>query len=347
MMNGADMATILKYPEAEIKIVELPGGKREITIDSANRWLSEKDRCIETQYPLDLIQLILSVKGPYSLNDEIRREEDPLYTKACLENDILAYLPEPAFRNKRILDFGCGGGASSIILARMFPETEIVGIDLSAQLISLAQARTEYYRYDNLSFVCSPDSKTLPHNTGKFDYVILSAVLEHLLPDERGPVLQQIWSVLNPDGILFINQTPYRYFPFEGHTTHLFFINYLPDKLAHYCACKFSKRVRNEETWHQLLRRGIRGWRAVEIRRILTKAEADFRPLLLKPCHLGFHDRIDVWYAGYAVSIANKYPKMKTLQKVLKYISKAVYLISGIVFLPTVSVAIKKEAKTQ
>jgi SAM-dependent methyltransferase len=177
---------------------------------------------------------------------------------------------------------------------------------------------------------------------GDFDYVVLSAVLEHLWPDEREPLLQQIWSAMKPDGTLFINQTPYRYFPFEGHTTHLFFVNYLPDKLAHYYACKFSKRVRKKETWNQLLRRGIRGAHPTEIRRILKKAESGFRPLVLKPCRRGFNDRIDVWYAGYAVSIANKYPKMKTVQRVLKYVAKLIYLISGIVFLPTVSVAVKK-----
>ena len=236
---------------------------------------------------------------------------------------------------------------ASVLVISMFSETEIVGIDLSNQLISLAQARAEYYQYNNLSFLCSPDSKTLPHDTGKFDYVVLSAVFEHLLPDERGSLLQQIWSVLNSDGMLFINQTPYRYFPFEGHTTHLFFINYLPDKLAHFYAYKYSKRVRKEETWKQLLRRGIRGGYPREICHILKKADANFRPFLLKPCRLGFHDRIDIWYAGYAVCIANKYPKMKNIQRVLKYISKLIYLISGIVFLPTVSVVIKKEPETQ
>lgn len=201
------MSIILKRPDAEIKIMELSNGKREVTISSPNRWLSEKDRSIETHYPVELIETIFKVKGLY-LNDEIRREEDPLYTKACLSNDILAYLPE---------------------------------------------------------------------------------------------------------------------------------------KLAHYYACKFSKRVRKGESWNQLLRCGIRGSYPTEIFRILKKTESAFRPLLLKPCHLGFRDRIDVWYAGYAVSIANKYPKIKHIQRVLKYISKMIYIISGIVFLPTVSVALKKD----
>lgn len=341
------MDTVLKHPEAEIKIAEMPDGKRRITIDSTNIRLNDKDRVIETNYPVDLITKILAVKGPGSLNDEIRREEDPLYAKACITNDLLAYLPEASFKNKRILDFGCGAGASSIILQRMFPEVKIVGIDLSSKLISLAKARADHYQFDKLFFFCSPDSKTLPENIGKFDYVVLSALFEHLLPDERGPVLQQIWSLLNPNGILFLNQTPYRFFPFEGHTTRLFFINYLPDKLAHSYACRFSKRTTTAETWGQLLRRGIRGGYPREIVRILKNAEADAYPLLLKPCQPGFRDRIDIWYSGYAISIADKYPKIKNVQRALKYVAKLIYLVSGIVFLPTVSLAIRKNPKKQ
>lgn len=336
------MEKVIKHPEAEIRILNLPNGKRQVTINPQNHWINEKDRCFETAYPIDLIQKVLNVKGPFSLNDEIRREEDPLYTKACLECDILGYLPETAFKNKRILDFGCGAGASSMVLARMFPETEIVGIDLSEQLLSLARARAQYYQYNNMSFFCSPTSKTVPQNMGKFDFILFSAVFEHLLPEERAPLLEQIWSLLNPGGVLFINQTPYCYFPFEGHTTHLYFVNYLPDKMAHFYARKFSKRVRGGETWNHLLRQGIRGSCPREIGRILKNSDVCFQPSFLKPSRLGLHDRIDVWYAGYAVYIAYKYPKVKMIQLVLKYAAKLIYIVSGIVFLPTVSIAIKK-----
>lgn len=341
------MVLSLKYPEAEIRIEELPNGKRQITVYSKNGCLSKIDRCIETSYPVDLIKKILDLKGPHWLNDEIRREEDPLYTKSCLEYDILAYLSETAFDKKRLLDFGCGSGASSFILARMFPNTEIVGIDLDENSISLAHERAKYYQYKNLSFLCSPDTKSLPDSIGKFDYVLLSAVFEHLLPDERVPVLSQIWSLLNPNGVLFINQTPYRFFPFEGHTSRLFFINYLPDKLANNYVQKFSKRVKGGDSWQQLLRKGIRGGYPREICNILKKSDKNFNPLILKPCRLGFRDRIDVWYSGYAISIAEKYPKMKNVQKVLKYTAKLIYLITGIVFLPTVSLALKKVSKNQ
>lgn len=341
-MNRDHTETIVERSGATIKIVALPGGNRSITIDSPGPRISEKDKYIETAYSLDLIKSFLNVKGPFALNDEIRREEDPLYVKACLEYDIKAYIAEKHFTNKRILDFGCGAGASSIILARMFPETEIVGIDLVDQLVSLARQRAQFYHYDNVSFLGSPDTETLPPDIGTFDYILLSAVYEHLLPQEREALLRQLWSLLHPGGVFFLNQTPYRFFPFEGHTTRLLFMNYLPPTVARWVACKYSKRVRKSETWEDLLRRGIRGGSPREILTILKKVDKTSRPELLKPGQLGCHDRIDVWYSGYAVSIAHKYPKIVPIQKALRGIAKIFYTITGIVILPTVSLAIRK-----
>ena len=166
------------------------------------------------------------------------------------------------------------------------------------------------------------------------------------MPDEREPLLRQIWSILKFDGVFFLNQTPYRFFPFEGHTTRLPFINHLSKSIAQFIARKYSKRVKNSETWKQLLRRGIRGGYPGEILRTLKSVDKKSSPELLKPSQLGFRDRIDVWYSGYAVSIANKYPKVKKTQRVLRTVAKIIYMVTGIVFLPTVSVAIRKRRNT-
>jgi ubiquinone/menaquinone biosynthesis C-methylase UbiE len=336
---------ILEHPEAKIEVEELSSGRRLIRVISNTLSIAPYNSQLETGYSLELIERIFQVKGPVSLCDEIRREEDPYYTKICIEKDILAYCSEQDFKNKRILDFGCGGGASTIILAKMFPEAEIVGIDLVGQLISLSDFRARQFDLNNISFICSKSGKELPANLQGFDYILLSAVVEHLLPDERMAILSQLWSLLKPNGVIFINQTPYRFFPFEGHTTRLLFINYLPDKLAHFCACKFSKRVTPHENWAGLLRRGIRGSYPKQILSILKQTDPQFHPKILKPTRLGFRDRIDIWYAGYAVSIAKKYPAVRVIQKILRLFSKFIYYISGIVFLPTVSLAIMKKKR--
>jgi hypothetical protein len=54
-----------------------------------------------------------------------------------LKYGVLAYTRSDDFRGKSILDFGCGSGASAVILARMFPESRIVGVDIEAKFILL------------------------------------------------------------------------------------------------------------------------------------------------------------------------------------------------------------------
>ena len=339
------MTTILEHPDGHVEIADLSNGKRRVTVYSEKFKIPEIERSIETAYPLELIKTIFEVKGVRFLNDEIRREEDPLYTKICLEKELFAYLSPDDLKHKRILDFGCGAGASTVILARMFPNASIVGIDLDSKLIALAESRTRCFGLNHLTFHSSPSGKELPPELGTFDAVVLSAVFEHLLPDERQIVLRQIWSHLNPGGILFINQTPYRWFPFEGHTTHLFLINYLPRRAAHYAACRFSSRIGKQETWEGLLRCGIRGSAPREILTLLGKIDAHFLPTLLRPSQPGFRDRIDIWYAGYAVCIAHKYPKVRSVQKILRIVAKVIYFLCGVVCLPTLAMAVRKTRK--
>lgn len=339
------MTTVLEHPEGRAEISELPGGKRRITIRSDKFSLPDIEQSIETAYPVELIRQFFEVKGLRSLNDEIRREQDPFYTQICLEKELLAYLSPADCENKRILDFGCGAGASAVILARLFPGASIVGVDLEPKLIALAKARADFYGMDKLTFYCSPSGTELPENLGTFDVVVLSAVFEHLLPPERKQVLRQIWSCLKPGGILFINQTPYRWFPFEGHTTQLFFINYLPQKIAHTAARRYSKRVRPDESWDNLRRRGIRGSTPREIIKLLKQIDTGCKLKILRPSRLGFRDRIDIWYAGYAVSIAHKYPKIKPVQKILRIVAKIIDALTGIIFLPTLAIAVRKVPK--
>ncbi|WKZ19248.1 MAG: class I SAM-dependent methyltransferase [Candidatus Jettenia sp. CY-1] len=92
-------------------------------------------------------------------------------------------------KNKRILDFSCDAGASSIVLSRMLPNTEIVGVELDEKLLYTARLRAEHYQAHNICFIPSPDGNNIPDKLGKFDYIILSAVYEHLLPHERKNLL--------------------------------------------------------------------------------------------------------------------------------------------------------------
>lgn len=292
----------------------------------------------ETSYPLELIRRILAVKAPAHLCDEIARDESPGYVQRSLRYALLSYVSPEELRGKTILDFGCGAGASTVVLGRMLPETQIVGVELDEKLLSVARLRARHHGLRNVSFFSSPGAVTLPPQVGEVDHAILSAVYEHLLPRERRTLLPRIWARIRPRGILLINQTPHRYSPFESHTTSLPLINYLPDGLALFVAKRFSKRVNPDSTWESLLRRGIRGGTVREITGILRETCA--KPVLLKPGKLGSRDRIDLWFR---LSSAARLPASK---KALATVLKALSAATGVTLTPELSLAIQKSVPT-
>ena len=332
------MSVILDHPQAQIIIEERPEDKqKQITVcfhQPEHYRHIQRQSCV-TGYSLPLIERILEVKGPVNICDEIMRDEDSGYAPLYLEVSLLGYLPLGQFTGKRILDFGCGSGASIINLSRMFPKSQIVGIELESDLLSIARMRVEHYRLANVELHLSPGPSQIPEAIGDFDFILLSAVYEHLLPTERQPILQKTWSLLKSRGVMFLEETPHRYWPMEGHTTRLPFINYLPDSLALWASRRFSKRVPPDQSWQTLLRRGIRGGTASGIVRILRQFPGD--PVLLHPHEMGFVDAVDLWYATPSY---NEVPKIKRL---LWLFAKSVYCATGIAFTPSIFLAIQKQ----
>lgn len=290
----------------------------------ANRWVS--------RYPLSLIQEIQATKGLY-VCDEIMREEDPRYVEHYLRHEMLGYLEPQAFRSKRVLDFGCGSGASSVVLSRILPECEIVGVELAERLLRIARLRAQHFALPRVRFLRSPAGDALPEDLGEFDFVLFSAVFEHLLPAERRAVLPLVWNRLRPGGVLFLNQTPYRYSPVEVHTTGgMPLINYLPDGVTLRVVRRFSRRYSGEVSWELLLRDGIRGGTVGEILGILRQHG---RPVLLEPrAEIG--DRIDLWYGGLSA-------RHRGLKRAIRAGLKLLKLASGNVITPSLALAIRRE----
>ena len=80
----------------------------------------------------------------------------------------------------------------------------------------IARARAKFYGVDDrVEYIESTDPTKLPDGVGGFDFIILSAVFEHLLPNERVNLMPLLWDSLNVGGVIFINQTPHRWFPIE------------------------------------------------------------------------------------------------------------------------------------
>ncbi|MBA2621199.1 MAG: class I SAM-dependent methyltransferase [Acidobacteria bacterium] len=315
-------------------ITEKDDGIKLIKVQSYDGHFVPIKSC-RTVYPLSLIELIFRIKGSGYLCDEICRETNPDYVQRDLKKDLTAYFTKKEFTGKRILDFGSGSGASTMILSRMFPDAEIVGIELEEKLLDIARARLEFYKYPNIKFYLSPSGVELPPDVGEFDFVIMSAVYEHLLPKERETVIPQVWSIIKQDGNLFLNMTPHRWFLVEHHTTGLPLLNYLPPKLALPVSRKFSGRIDKTEPWETLLRRGIRGGTENEILGILEKNFKN-KPILLEPSQKNLKDRIDLWHSQL------NQKNHRTIKRLLKSFLKTVRAVSGVTLVPNLSLVVKK-----
>ncbi len=277
--------TVLKATEGIVEVRPLGDGRSEVRLKpyDANTFIP-RPTCV-TLMPLDVIQAFIGMSYIW-LCENLARYDDPDYIQKQLGMQIKAYVDPAELRGKRLLDFGCGTGASTFSMAAMFPETEFVGVELSSSRIELAQRVLESRKHDNIRFLVSPDPNSLPPGIGTFDYVMLSAVYEHLLPEERKKVMPLIWSVMKFGALIFINQTPYRYFPYEHHTTGLWFVNFLPDGVTHYLARKYSKlnpEVNKSPDWNVHLRGGIRGGTEGEVLSNLRLANDGSRPTVVQP----------------------------------------------------------------
>ena len=107
------MRTTLEHPDGRVELSAGEDGRTRIRVPAGDRAAFVAERNCETAYPRELIEFILRVKGPSHLCDEILRDEAPDYVQAILELGTLSYLPAEWFADKRILDFGCGSGAST------------------------------------------------------------------------------------------------------------------------------------------------------------------------------------------------------------------------------------------
>lgn len=254
-------------------------------------------RC-KTTFSLEMVEFLLQRSDFAWLCDNLARHDDSV--PDALKQQLFSYFTPDALAGKRLLDFGCGSGASTFAMARMLPGTQIVGVELDANKIETANRIKSFRSAANVDFLCSPSGDELPAEVGFFDFVMLSAVYEHLLPRERQIVMPLLWSVMKPGAAILINQTPYRYSPYEAHSTGLWFINYLPDSLTHFVVRHFAgrnPRINKSLDWNVHLRGGLRGGTEKEIIRNLTGGDAGAAHML-QPRKNGVRDRADLWLAS-------------------------------------------------
>lgn len=100
-------------------------------------------------------------------------------------------LPTP----RRILDYGCGGGDTTLQLARQWPAARVVGCDPSETLIAAARRADHAGRCEFLP------PAALPRGEPPFDLVYCNGVFHHIPAAEQPAALAWIHARLAPAGI--------------------------------------------------------------------------------------------------------------------------------------------------
>jgi ubiquinone/menaquinone biosynthesis C-methylase UbiE len=77
---------------------------------------------------------------------------------------------------KRVLDLGTGTGRAAFLLARRYPEAEVVGVDLAADMLSEARRLTPPELSGRVRFE-EADAEGLQYEDGAFDLVSLANMI--------------------------------------------------------------------------------------------------------------------------------------------------------------------------
>ena len=97
----------------------------------------------------------------------------------------------------QVIDVGCGAGQVARLLARRFTDHQVVGLDLSPDMI--ARARKGAEDLPNLELRVG-DAMSLPLESGTVALAVTVASIKHWPDQARG--LRELWRVLQPGGAL-------------------------------------------------------------------------------------------------------------------------------------------------
>ena len=132
-------------------------------------------------------------------------EDAEAYDAMDLTEVNIAFLErvlEIGVRKGRFLDVGTGPAAIPIMLAQRLPAVEVIGIDLSPNMLELGDFHiTEAGLTDRIT-LAQADAKDLPYPSQFFDAVLSNSMIHHI-PDPL-PMLREVSRVIRSDGLILI-----------------------------------------------------------------------------------------------------------------------------------------------
>jgi 2-polyprenyl-3-methyl-5-hydroxy-6-metoxy-1,4-benzoquinol methylase len=145
-----------------------------------------------------------------------------------------------SLKDARILEIGCGTGASTVALAEQ--GARVVGVDINETSLGIARERCRLYGLDSVELHLANARNLVSLGIEKYDFIIFFACIEHMTLNEKLESISLTWERAKPGAHLVVLETPNRLWWNDSHTSFLPFYNWLPDDLAlHYA--KYSPRA--------------------------------------------------------------------------------------------------------
>ena len=105
----------------------------------------------------------------------------------------------------KVLDLCTGTATNAIAISQTIPTTEIIGVDLSENMIKVAREKTEKADIKNIKLY-EMDATKMSFEAERFDKILISLILHEMDEELRSKILCEAKRVLKKDGRIIITE---------------------------------------------------------------------------------------------------------------------------------------------
>lgn len=112
-----------------------------------------------------------------------------------------------------IVELGCGTGNLSVLLGKHFPESQVIGIDISQKLLDTAREKCN--GFPNVQFHEHDIMDTVAEISGDFT-IVANYSLHHLEDEKKNSLLSKLGEVVQPGNVVLIGDVFFNSAKYDG-----------------------------------------------------------------------------------------------------------------------------------
>jgi len=121
-------------------------------------------------------------------------------TLTKIKNQFIKFAQVKA--DEKLLDFGCGTGTLLMMLATLYPNNELQGVDIDENVLKIAQ--NKIIKNDMYVHLKKINGTNLPYEDNYFSKILSSLVIHHISSENKLIIFEELIRVLKPGGEIFI-----------------------------------------------------------------------------------------------------------------------------------------------